>query len=292
VIKQFRKGETLKKICIISNSLKDKELSIGKDIQKRFLKIAEEKGIRDALAPLLDICDVYLDIPGGMEGCIVIGGDGSVLSAAKKTKAADLPIIGFNLGNVGYLAEVELSDADDAIIKLLEDEFTIEERMMLKGYVHKDGEDEPSDLALNDVVLSRRGDMQVTGYRVCINGSFLSDFKSDGMIISTPTGSTAYNLSAGGAIVEPTAKLIQLTPVASHMLNTRSVVLSADTEVTVMILPPKGVRPVDVGAYFDGNLNRTLHPGDYLTVTGAEEVTRVIRISNAGFLEILHKKME
>ena len=133
--------------------------------------------------------------------------------------------------------------------------------------------------------------MQVTGYRVCINGSFLSNFRSDGIIISTPTGSTAYNLSAGGAIVDPTARLIQVTPVASHMLNTRSVILSAETEVSVMILPPKGVRPVDVGAYFDGNMSRTMHPGDYVTVTADKKITRVIRISDDGFLQVLHKKM-
>lgn len=281
----------MNKICIISNSLKDKDLQIGKDISARFLALAASEGIEGAEAPLLDICDVYLDVPSGMQGFIVIGGDGSVLSAAKKTMKDDLPMIGFNLGAVGYLAEVELAESEKALYKLLHDQYTIEERMMLRGVVHKDGEDEPADVALNDVVLSRRGDMQVTGYRVCVNGSFLSDFRSDGIIISTPTGSTAYNLSAGGAIVDPTARLIQVTPVASHMLNTRSVILSAETEVSVMILPPKGVRPVDVGAYFDGSMNRTMHPGDYVTVTADKKITRVIRISDDGFLQVLHKKM-
>ncbi|SCY30078.1 NAD+ kinase [Lachnospiraceae bacterium XPB1003] len=281
----------MNRICIISNSLKDKDLSIGKEIRDSFLKLAYEKGMADAQAPLLDICDVYLDIPSGMQGIIVIGGDGSVLSAAKKSGKYELPIIGFNLGAVGYLAEVELSNANDALTRLLEDNYSVEERMMLAGSVQKDGEDEIKGVALNDVVLSRRGDMQITCYRICVNGSFLSDFNADGIILSTPTGSTAYNLSAGGAIVEPVAKLIQLTPVAPHMLNTRSVILSGDDEISVTIMPPKGLRPVDVGAYFDGDMKTTLHPGDSVTVTMSDHVTRVIRLSDDGFLQTLHKKM-
>ena len=111
----------MNRICIVSNSLKDKDLSIGKEIRESFLKLASDRGVADAQAPLLDICDVYLDIPEGMQGIIVIGGDGSVLSAAKKTGKYDLPIIGFNLGAVGYLAEVELANAADALTRLLED---------------------------------------------------------------------------------------------------------------------------------------------------------------------------
>ncbi len=280
----------MKNICILSNSIKDENLELGKKIRGDIARLAGEAGIEGINTPLLDLCDDDDIDTEGIEAIIVIGGDGSVLSAAKRTIGSGVPIIGFNLGAVGFLAEVEPADMENALKRLLEDDIKIEERMMLQGSVYREGKIVESGIALNDVVISRRGDMMLSGYSISVNGSYLSDFLADGIIISTPTGSTAYNLSAGGAIVKPDARLIQMTPVAAHLLNNRSVIFSGDDEVAVSILP-KGRHPVATGVSFDGNQHVVLQEGDMVKVTASGQVTRIIRLSDDGFLQILHKKM-
>ena len=280
----------MKSICILSNSIKDENLELGKKIRTDIARLAGEMGIADINTPLLNLCDDEDIDTEGIEAIIVIGGDGSVLSAAKRTIRSGVPIIGFNLGAVGFLAEVEPADTEHALKRLLADDIKIEERMMLQGSVYREGKIVEDGLALNDVVISRRGDMMLSGYSISVNGSYLSDFMADGIIISTPTGSTAYNLSAGGAIVKPDARLIQMTPVAAHLLNNRSVIFSGDDEVAVSILP-KGRHPVATGVSFDGNQHAALQEGDIVKVTASKQVTRIIRLSDDGFLQILHKKM-
>ena len=280
----------MKSICILSNSIKDENLELGKKIRTDIARLARDAGIEGINTPLLNLCDDEDIDTEGIEAIIVIGGDGSVLSAAKRTIRSGVPIIGFNLGAVGFLAEVEPSDTEDALKRLLADDIKIEERMMLQGSVYREGKIVEDGLALNDVVISRRGDMMLSGYSISVNGSYLSDFMADGIIISTPTGSTAYNLSAGGAIVKPDARLIQMTPVAAHLLNNRSVIFSGDDEVAVSILP-KGRHPVAAGVSFDGNQHAALQEGDMVKVTASGQVTRIIRLSDDGFLQILHKKM-
>ncbi|MBO6260274.1 MAG: NAD(+)/NADH kinase [Lachnospiraceae bacterium] len=281
----------MKNICILSNSIKDENLELGKKIRKDIVRLAKEAGIEGINTPLLDLCDDEDIDTEGIEAIIVIGGDGSVLSAAKRTIGSGVPLIGFNLGAVGFLAEVEPSDSEKALKRLLTDDIKIEERMMLRGSVYRNGEVVETGHALNDVVIARRGDMMLSGYSISVNGSYLSDFRADGIIISTPTGSTAYNLSAGGAIVKPDARLIQMTPVAAHLLNNRSVIFSGDDVVAVSILPSTGRHPVATGVSFDGNQHAALQEGDVVKVTSSGQVTRIIRLSDDGFLQILQKKM-
>ncbi len=276
----------MKNFCIISNSIKDSELE-----KAHIIRNVIEQRRMDTTVTVMDLCCENLKIPKATEGIIVLGGDGTLLSVAKKTMYCELPLIGVNLGALGYLAEVEMSSIESAVDKLLLDQFKIEERMMLAGNVCISGEETKQSCALNDVVLCRRGDLQVIGYRVTVNGLYLNNFYADGMIISTPTGSTGYNLSAGGSIVEPLARLIVLTPVCPHTLNTRSIMLSPEDRIEIEVLPPKGMKPVEVGAYFDGTSTGIMGPGDRVNVFGAKEVTRIIKLSNDGFLEILHKKM-
>jgi len=273
----------MKHFAIISNGKKDEGLSVAKSILEKL----EGAG---AGGQVLDLCRETLEVSPEAEAIIVIGGDGSMLSAVKRTRAK-LPLIGINRGNVGYLTEVEESEIDTLIRRLIADDVHIEERMMLKGRTLTDGE-EPGEsaVALNDVVLSRRGDLQVVGYRIFVNGLFLTDYYADGVILSTPTGSTGYNLSAGGPIVEPSASLILLTPVCPHTLNSRSIILSAEDTVTVRLLPPKHEN-AQAGADFDGDTRKILCSGDGIEVSKADVVTRMIKLGQDGFLQILHKKI-
>lgn len=273
----------MKRFAIISNRIKDPELLEAMRIKAVFMRLEPT-----AKVDIYEIDESFKQTFSDVECLIVLGGDGSLLSVAKAARRENIPIIGVNFGGLGFLAEIELSCIDDAIKALLSDTYHIEERMMIEGNIG--GSDENHN-ALNDIVLSRRGDLQVIGYRVYVNGVYLNDFFSDGIIVSTPTGSTGYNLSAGGSIVEPNAKLMVLTPVCPHTLNTRSIMLSADDEVKVEILPARSGRTVSVGAYFDGNNTVVLSEGDFVTVKKSSKVTKICKLSNLGFLEILHKKM-
>lgn len=225
---------------------------------------------------------------------IVLGGDGTLLKAAKETADSDVPLLGVNLGTVGFLAEVELSALDSALERLLQGEYHIEERMMLSGCVmhgeNKEKESRPVN-ALNDVALTRKGPMQVISFRVWVNGQVLSSYCADGIVIATPTGSTGYNMSAGGPIVKPGAELILLTPICPHTLNTRSIILDADDEIEVEIGKRDSGQIQEVEVNFDGNVRFTLSTGDRIRVRRSESTTSIMKLSEGSFLERLHRKM-
>lgn len=274
---------------LITNEIKDEGMARAKEIASEILKVSDD--IKVYIAEMQQCRDFDFK---DTECIIVLGGDGTLLRVAQDTSDKDIPIIGINTGNLGYLAEVEYSNVSNAIQKLFVGQYHIEERMMLDGQiVNSEYEGNPSEKisALNDVVLSRKSELQIVGYRVYVNGLHLKDFYADGIIIGTPTGSTGYNMSAGGPIVEPNAKLILLTPVCPHTLNTRSIILSADDIVEIEILPSKGDKPVLVGAYFDGRNDINLVHGDKIKVMKSDTVTKICKISHVGFLELLQKKM-
>ena len=224
---------------------------------------------------------------------IVLGGDGTMLKAARETAASGIPLLGVNLGTVGYLAEVEPLALDLALEKLLREEYTIEERMMLSGRVlREDGSGETAQVhALNDVTITRRGPLQIIQFRIWVNGQVLNSYGADGIVIATPTGSTGYNMSAGGPIVEPGASLILLTPICPHTLNTRSIILRAEDEVVVEIGERQSGQEQEVEVNFDGSRCLILKSGDRLKVTRSDKTTSIMKLSELSFLERLHRKM-
>lgn len=221
---------------------------------------------------------------------LVLGGDGTVLRAARNMMDGEVPLLGINLGTLGYLAEVESAAVEEALDRLLADEFVREERMMLSGRIFA-GEEQERQFALNDIVISRCGSLQIVNVRIYVNGRFLNDYCADGVIVATPTGSTGYNLSAGGPIVEPSANLLLLTPICPHTLNTRSIVFSPEDEISVEI--PKGKDGAEqvVEANFDGSHKAAMHTGDRLVIRRADKTTGILRLNTESFLTVLHKKM-
>ena len=171
-------------------------------------------------------CEEAPDIPPGVDCMIVLGGDGTVLQAARETKKLLIPIIGVNLGTLGYMTEIEPGNLEEALERLIRGDYEQESRMMLNGKVCFQDKREDEGWALNDIVISRSGSLQIIKFNIYVNGQFLNNYNADGMIVTTPTGSTGYNLSAGGPLVEPRAKLIMLTPICPHTLNQRSIILS------------------------------------------------------------------
>ena len=200
-------------------------------------------------------------------------------------------ILGINMGTVGYLAEIELPGIEAALDRLLKDEYELEERMMLIGTVKKDGAEPEEDCALNDIAITRRGSLQIIKYSIYVNDLFLYSYSADGVMVATPTGSTGYNLSAGGPIVEPKAKLLLITPICPHTLNTRSIVLGADDRITIEIEAGREGEVLEVDANFDGSHKVTLRTGDKIEIRQSEKKTNIIKLSNVSFLEVLHKKM-
>ncbi len=146
--------------------------------------------------------------------------------------------------------------------------------------------------ALNDVVISRNGPPQILGFDVFVNGQFLNTFSADGILLSTPTGSTAYNLSAGGPIVEPSARLILLTPVCPHTLNNRSIVLSPEDEVRIGVGHPSRSLEIEAGAVFDGGEFVQLSAGERITIRESKKTVRLVKMGRKSFLETLHRKMQ
>ena len=277
----------MRSFFILSNQRKEESYRVALQLEEEIRRqcgdakvcIADEKN-RD-----VDFTKDLL-IPEGSECVIVIGGDGTVLSVAKAAMNEQVPLLGVNLGNLGYLTEVEIASIPRAVERLLADDYIIENRMMLEGEIHG-----RCISALNDIVLSRKGDLQVVGYRIYVNGLLLNDFFADGVILSTPTGSTGYNLSAGGSIVEPSAQLIVLTQVCPHTLNARSIILSPEDRIEVEILPPKGEKCVSVGAYFDGGNGVDIAPGERICIRRSSHKTKMIKLSDVSFLKVLHQKI-
>lgn len=233
---------------------------------------------------------------------LVLGGDGTLLRAARNMMDSELSLLGINLGTLGYLAEVEIGSIETALDKLLADAFTREERMMLEGRVQLQAGDgggsggavmakTEENYALNDIVISRCGSLQILTFHIYVNGQFLNSYSADGMIVATPTGSTGYNLSAGGPIVEPAASLLLLTPVCPHTLNTRSIVLASEDEIRIEISQGKDGRMQTVEANFDGSHKIMMRTGDSIVIRRASKTTGILKLNTESFLTVLHKKM-
>lgn len=222
---------------------------------------------------------------------IVLGGDGTLLQAAADLVDRNIPFLGINLGTLGFLAEVNVTGIEAALDKLLNGEFNIENRMMLHGTCFEQEERKDEARALNDIVITRKGSLQIINFSIYVNGQFLHRYHADGIIAATPTGSTGYNLSAGGPIVEPKASLIVITPICPHSMQNRSIVLSSEDVVTIEIEKSRDGSDQEVEAIFDGSHKQSLQTGDKLEIKKSRKTTGIVKLNQVSFLEILHRKM-
>lgn len=222
---------------------------------------------------------------------IVLGGDGTLLQAVIDLAERDIPFLGINLGTLGFLAEVNKSGIEDALKKLIHDDYEIEKRMMLLGKSYDEQGVKDTARALNDIVITRKGSLQIINFNIYVNGEFLHRYHADGMIISTPTGSTGYNLSAGGPIVEPKANLILLSPICPHSMHSRSIVLSSEDMITVEIESGRDGELQEVEAIFDGSHRVALRTGEKIEIRKSKKTTGIVKLSQVSFLEVLHRKM-
>ncbi|MFG6327026.1 MAG: NAD(+)/NADH kinase [Lachnospiraceae bacterium] len=231
------------------------------------------------------------DVPEDVECVMVLGGDGTLLRASRELMERDCAFIGVNFGHLGFLADVEKDGIIEMLDRLISGRFNIERRMMLKGKVIRDGSVIAEEAALNDIVINRSGLLGIMDFTVYVNDMRLRDYRADGMIVATPTGSTAYSMSAGGPIVKPSANLVVLTPICPHTLNTRSIVLEGEDIIEIDI--KQGKKDIDSvrAVYFDGDRYVEVLNGDRIVIRRSDISTKIIKLSSVSFLEILGRKM-
>ncbi len=286
----------MKQFCIIANRDKDEFLEVTKKIQDYLIQ--NKRGVFLAEQAFKEGYFNYTDaatIPEDTECAIVLGGDGTIIQAAHDLLKREIPILGVNLGTLGFLAEIEPMHVEEALDKLFVDEYLIEEHMMLS--VKVDSKKLGSGLcypkchnALNDVVITRSGFSRLITVEVYVNGVLVNDYRGDGVIISTPTGSTGYNLSAGGPVVAPGAHLMIITPICPHSLNTRSVVVSSHDTVLVKVRTSKKTQDEEAIVTMDGSSSINLSAEDCIEIKRAARGTKLIKFEKGSFFHVLKHK--
>src|SRR5436309_10339014 len=222
---------------------------------------------------------------------VVLGGDGTLLSVAGCAGGAgvDVPILGVNFGSLGFLTEATLPELYPSLDAALGGRARVEERMMLRATTMRAGAVLPEHFALNDVVITKAARARMTDLSVSVGDEFVTRVKADGLIVATPTGSTAYNLAAGGPIVQPVVDAIVLTPIAPHVLTNRPIVIPASSLVRVQ---PQMNERDELYVTFDGQAGHQLEAGDEVRICCAERRVRLLRPSTRSYFELLRQKLK
>jgi NAD+ kinase len=230
-------------------------------------------------------------LPAGVDLIVVLGGDGTLLSVAGCVGAADVdvPILGVNFGSLGFLTEATLPELYQSLEAALSGEARVEERLMLRATTMRRGVALLEHLALNDVVITKAARARMTDLSVSVGDEFVTRVKADGLIVATPTGSTAYNLAAGGPIVQPVVDAIVLTPIAPHMLTNRPIVIPASSLVRVQ---PMMAERDELYVTFDGQEGYQLEAGDEVRIRCAERRVRLLKPSSRSYFEVLRQKLK
>jgi NAD+ kinase len=231
------------------------------------------------------------DLPKHVGLLVVLGGDGTLLGMANRIArlGVDVPILGINFGSLGFLTEVTLEEIQGALASAIDGKADVEERMLIRGQVLRAGSAAEDRLALNDIVVNRGSLSRIVDMSITINGQPVTNVRADGLIVTTPTGSTAYNLAAGGPIVHPDVDALVLTPIAAHTLSYRPIVIPGSSEVRI--------KPV-VGSHdelyvtYDGQHGVPLQADDEVVVRSAPQRVRLVRASARTYFDVLRQKLK
>jgi NAD+ kinase len=264
----------IRKVGIITKKESELPQQIGQELEKWFADRSIVT-ITNQVTPDLDLL-------------LILGGDGTLLHVAAEASAYDIPVVGVNLGSLGFLTEVAVQERHEALQTILDGQEPIEERMMLKVRVHRnDAGPTEYHYALNDIVISKDNIDQIVKLSTWADKEYITTYKADGLIFSTPTGSTAYNLSAGGPIVHPMMQNIMVTPICPFMLESRPILLPADTRLVTRL----AASVHDVKVIVDGRHTWSMHGSEILEVRKAEKPLRLIGSPKKGYFEILRNKL-
>ena len=280
----------MKKFGLVVN-LDKKEVG---QLVRQITQWLEDRGcqvmIKDDTAQVLGLSRIGVPqehLFGQAECVVVFGGDGTMLWTARKVANSGTPIIGINMGHLGFLTEIDIPEALDDLGKVLDGQFFIEERMMLEASVYRQGKCVENSISLNDAVISKGSIARLIHLEAYVNDKIVNTYHADGLIVASPTGSTAYSLSAGGPLVTPDHDLILLTPICPHSLWARPIVVAPDSIIRVVIKSDGG----EVTLTMDGQYVFSLRQNDEIIVRRAPRKTKFIRILGRSFFEVLRKKL-
>ncbi|HEX6739242.1 MAG TPA: NAD(+)/NADH kinase [Vicinamibacteria bacterium] len=253
-----------------------------------------EACLEERTARLADGAGRFTVVPGAelaarAEALLVLGGDGTLLAASRLLGEHAVPVLAVNFGSLGFLTEVTLPELYPAMEKLLAGSYPTEERRLLRATVRHRGESFAAGDVLNDVVVTKASLARIIELDVSVDGLFMSAFRADGLIVSSPTGSTAYNLAAGGPIVHPTLPCVVLTPICPHMLSNRPLVVNDDAVIEVRL---RAARECDVTLTLDGQPGPALQVDDVVTVTRSPRVLRLVKAAGRDYYEVLRTKLK
>jgi NAD+ kinase len=284
----------MNKFYIITNKLKDPDFARTHEIAD-YLKGRGAECICQGDSRPSEEQEDYLytnadDIPEDTDAIIVLGGDGTLIRAARDVRGTDIPLLGVNIGTLGFLTDADMTSVYNTLDCCIADNHIIDKRMMLQGEVYRNDELIYENTALNDIVINRCGTLRVIDFDVYVNDEYLNSYTADGVIVSTATGSTAYSLSAGGPIIQPNAKLIMITPICPHTLNKRSIIFGDDDEIVIKMGNNKGTEEERV-ATFDGEMVCKMITGDKIVIRKASIVTDLIKTNKMSFLQRIRNKM-
>jgi NAD+ kinase len=219
---------------------------------------------------------------------VVLGGDGTMLAGARLMETRSAPILGVNIGGLGFLTEITPEEIFSALEKIFQEDYSVEQRLMLRSWITRHGQQVGSATVLNDVVVSKGTLTRMVQMEIRIDGQFVTGLRGDGLIISTPTGSTAYSLSAGGPILNPSVHALILTPICPHTLTNRPIVIPHNALVEVLVTS----REEGAMATFDGQVGIALRHDDLIEARASEHFARFIRFPDRTFYEVLRKKLK
>ena len=285
----------MKKVVMTPNPYRDRNFKFANLAQK----ILHDAGIETRICLAFDV-DKSFELPSDVvlhdlthelkdaDLLICFGGDGTILHASKAATRAGVPILGVNIGTMGFMAELESGELK-ALRRLADGDYTVEERMMLHVRAERDGVLLLEEDALNDAVITKGAVARIVQVAVSCDDVEIMNFGGDGVIVSTPTGSTAYSMSAGGPIVEPTAQNIIITPICAHDMRTKTVVTSAQRVISIEI---GRIGRKSAFLSVDGGRALRLNTGDRLTITRSNYTTKLVHLSERSFFEILKIKFK
>jgi NAD+ kinase len=238
-----------------------------------------QKGIHASIAP---------EAVTAADLAVVVGGDGTLLAATRLLAERQVPIVAINHGGLGFLTEVTLEEMYPALTQVLAGQFVTEHRMMMDVCVSRDNGNLADHRALNDVVINKGTLSRMIEIETRVDGQYVSRFRADGLIVATPTGSTAYNLSAGGPIIFPTMSAMVMTPICSHTLTNRPIVLSESVTIDIMLRSAQD----DMYVTVDGQVGQRLESGDHLTVSKSKTGVTLVAPSGKNYFDVLRGKLK
>lgn len=280
----------MKKIAIIPNDRKDIGLANTKHIANYLYGKADVYMFDEYVSTGYKVNYVSEDdLYKKVDTAIVLGGDGTIIQTAEKCAKNNVNVLGINLGTIGFMTEVEVDRIEAALDKLLDDDYEIEERMLLKAEIFEKGDLKVSSHALNDVVVSKTIEEQLINIELYTDGEMVNKYIADGLIIATPTGSTGYSISAGGPVVDPTMQLYIATPICAHMLSARSAILSADKEIEIYL--SKDSADSEAVVTTDGNVQGCIDSADKIRITKSKYTFNLIKTGKQSFYETVLTKL-